>query len=52
MKNKSLLNQWVADVSEGGLIDLHRVEVGIEADATVISEACILRYEFLPVMFS
>lgn len=39
MKNKSLLNQWFADVSKSGLIDLQRVAAGMEADATAIHEA-------------
>lgn len=44
MKNKSQLNQWFADVSKSGLVDLQRVAAGMEADATAIHEAISSRW--------
>ncbi|ARF49397.1 transposase [Pantoea stewartii subsp. stewartii DC283] len=43
-KNKSQLNQWFADVSKSGLVDLQRVAAGMEADATAIYEAISSRW--------
>ncbi len=38
-KNKPQLSRWFTHVSESGLVELQRVEAGMEADAAAICEA-------------